>query len=65
MTLLQRIERYLRRTNTAPTRFGLDAVNDPYFVLEMRKGRKVGEKVTARVNAWLDDQGRGKRAGRG
>jgi hypothetical protein len=59
MTLLQRIERYLKRTNTAPTRFGVDAANDPYLVFEMRKGRRVGQQLSARVHAWLDRQGRG------
>jgi hypothetical protein len=57
MTLLRRIERYMRRTQTTATRLGRDAANDPYLVFEMRKGRKVGEKLTARVHAWLDRQG--------
>jgi hypothetical protein len=63
MTLLRRIERYMKRTQTTATRFGRDAANDPYLVFEMRKGRKVGEKLTARVSAWLDRQG-GRRSAR-
>lgn len=57
MDLSRRIELYLRRTNTAPTRFGRDAVNDPRFVFELRQGREVGERMAARINAWLDREG--------
>jgi len=54
MQLRRRIELYLRRTRTAPTRFGRDALNDPRFVLDLRMGREVGEKTASRVHAWLD-----------
>lgn len=54
MLLGRRIELYLRRTRTPPTRFGREAVNDPRFVFDLRMGRAVGEKVAARVHAWLD-----------
>ena len=37
MHLLSLIERHLRNSGTAPTRFGRDAVRDPRFVLEDRK----------------------------
>ncbi|HMG45943.1 MAG TPA: hypothetical protein VK614_00585 [Allosphingosinicella sp.] len=65
MTLLRRIEHYMKRTHTTATRFGRDAANDPYLVFEMRKGRKVGEKLTARVHAWLDRRGGRKTARKG
>jgi hypothetical protein len=54
MLLRRRIERYLRRTCTPPTRFGLDAVNDPRFVFDLRNGRKVRKTTAFRVHAWLD-----------
>jgi hypothetical protein len=54
MSLLVRIHRHLRRTGTAPTRFGRDVVNDPRFVLDLRNGREPGSAMTARVLAWLD-----------
>lgn len=54
MLLGRRIELYLRRTRTAPTSLGRDALNDPRFVFDLRKGRKIGEATAARVNAWLD-----------
>jgi hypothetical protein len=54
MLLRRRVELYLRRTRTAPTRLGRDAVNDPRFVYDLRMGRQVGEKTASRVHAWLD-----------
>ena len=54
MHIRRRIELYLRRTRTAPTRFGRDAVGDPRFVLDLRNGRELREKTHARVMAWLD-----------
>jgi hypothetical protein len=54
MDLHRRIELYLRRTSTAPTRFGRETVNDPCFVFELRQGRAVGERVATRIHAWLD-----------
>jgi hypothetical protein len=55
----RRIELYLRRTRTAATRFGRDAVGDPRFVLDLRKGRELREKTHARVMAWLDAREQG------
>ena len=54
MLLSRRIELYLRRTRTTPTRLGREALNDPRFVHDLRKGRIVGEKTASRVHAWLD-----------
>lgn len=54
MDLHRRIELYLRRTATAPARFGREAVKDPRFVFDLRKGREVGPEVTSRIHAWLD-----------
>jgi hypothetical protein len=54
MHLRRRIELYLRRTRTAPTRFGRDAVNDPRFVLDLRNGREVRQETAFRIHAWLD-----------
>lgn len=54
MTLRRRIELYLKRTGTTPSRFGHDVLNDRAFVFQLRNGRQVGARVTARVQAWLD-----------
>jgi hypothetical protein len=56
MHLLRRIERYLRRSGTAPTRFGCDAVRDPSFVFDLRLGRQPRAAVERRVQAYLDER---------
>ena len=59
MELLQRIEKYLKRSGTPPTRFGREAVHDPRFVLDLRNGREPGRAIARRVNAFIDRQGAG------
>jgi hypothetical protein len=54
--LLKRVERYLRRSGTAPTTFGRLALRDPRFVFDLRHGRNIGVRMERRVNAWLDEQ---------
>ena len=54
MELLRRIERHIRRKGTTATRFGRDAVGDPRFVSDLRKGREPRPETVARVTAWLD-----------
>jgi hypothetical protein len=53
MNMLIDVDRFLRRTNTAPTRFGREAVNDPRFVFDIRRGRECGGKVRARVYNYM------------
>jgi hypothetical protein len=50
----RRIELYLRRTRTPPTRFGRDSIGDPRLVADLRNGRELRQKTEARVHAWLD-----------
>ncbi|MFC7498319.1 hypothetical protein ACFQRC_03690 [Enterovirga sp. GCM10030262] len=52
--LLPRVERYLRRSGTPPTRFGREAVHDPRFVFDLRNGREPRPATAARVSAYLD-----------
>jgi hypothetical protein len=54
MHLLHRIERYLRRSGTPPTRFGREAVRDPRLVHDLRRGREPGTAMVARVSAYLE-----------
>ena len=54
--LLTKIETYLRRTGIPPTRFGRDAVRDPRFVHDLRRGRSVGDRVARRVIAYLAER---------
>lgn len=53
MHLLSAIEKYLRRTNMPPTRFGREAVGDPRFVGDLRRGREPRAATVARVAAYL------------
>ena len=57
MGLLPRIDRYLRHTKIAPTRFGRAAVNDPRLVGDLRNGRELGARVAARVVRYLEADG--------
>jgi len=54
MLLLARIERFLRRTRIPATRFGREAMGDPRFVFDLRRGREPGPRTAARALAWLD-----------
>ncbi|MCC2980147.1 MULTISPECIES: hypothetical protein [unclassified Sphingomonas] len=53
MSLLIRIDRYLRQTGIPPSTFGRRAVNDPRLVRDLRAGRTPGARVCARVEAML------------
>lgn len=53
-SLLRRIEHYLKRSGTRPTRFGLDVVGDPQLVFQMRKGRVVRPLLEAKILDHLD-----------
>lgn len=54
MELHRRVERYLRRSGMAPTRFGREALRDPRLVFDLRNGREPRPKTAARLAAWLD-----------
>ena len=55
-TLLRRIENYLKKTRTAPTRFGREAVRDPQLVFDLRNGRRTRRLTEARIHSYLDRQ---------
>ncbi len=54
MHLLRRIEKYLKRSGTPATRFGREAVHDPRFVLDLRKGREPRQGTARRVQDFID-----------
>jgi hypothetical protein len=54
--LLKRIDAFLRRTRTSPTRFGRDALGDPNFVLNLRDGRVPRASTAMRVHQYLDER---------
>ena len=69
MSMLRKIELYLKKTAMPPTRFGRLAVNDPRLVGDLKNGREPGSRVVARIEAFLargaesqaEKQGAGKR----
>ncbi|SFP33571.1 hypothetical protein [Sphingomonas rubra] len=56
MSLLIRIDHYLRATATPATKFGRMAVNDPRLVADLRRGRRIGQRVRDRVEALLGSE---------
>jgi hypothetical protein len=54
LTLLIRINRYLRRSRTTATAFGLDSAGDPGLVAALRGGRRVRPALKRRIEAYLD-----------
>lgn len=54
MHLLREVEKFLRQSDVAPTRFGRDAVGDPRFVFDLRNGRDPRPATIARVRAYLE-----------
>ena len=54
MHLLREVEKFLNRSQTAPTRFGRDVVGDPRFVFDLRRGREPRPTTVERVRAFLE-----------
>jgi len=52
--LLREVEKFLRQSGIAPTRFGRDVVGDPRFVFDLRNGRDPRPRTVARVVAYLE-----------
>lgn len=61
MDLLAVVETYLGKTEVAPSRFGREAVGDPNFVSDLRRGRQAGFAVAARVFGFLARTEKGRR----
>lgn len=53
MSLLVKIDGFLRRTHMPPTKFGRLAVRDPRLVGDLRRGREPGASMIARVEAFI------------
>lgn len=54
MSVLPKIDRYLRATAMPPTKFGRLAVRDPRLVRDLRAGREPGPRVVARIEAFIE-----------
>lgn len=53
---LARIEAHLAETKQPPSRFGLEAVRDPNFVFDLRRGRSTSLVVVERVLRYMDER---------
>lgn len=54
MSTLRNIERFLRRSGMAPTRFGREAVRDPRLVFDMRRGREPTPAMQRRLEHFMN-----------
>jgi 2,4-dienoyl-CoA reductase-like NADH-dependent reductase (Old Yellow Enzyme family) len=52
--LLREIEKFLRQSDVAPTRFGREVLGDPRFVFDLRNGRDPRPCTVSRVRAYLE-----------
>ena len=52
--LLREVEKYRNRSNVAPAKFGRDAMGDPRFVFDLRRGREPREATIRRVRTYLE-----------
>ena len=55
MTLLRKIELFMRTTGTSPTRFGRESVRDPRLVFDMRTGRRPRSGLVKRINRYIGE----------
>lgn len=53
--LLRTIEIFLRSSGVPATRFGRDAINDPRFVFDLRRGREPRPETVARIVDFLEE----------
>lgn len=60
--LIRKIERFLRETGMPPSVFGREAMRDPRFVADLRRGREPGGKTEARVEHFMSTQREGHNA---
>lgn len=49
------VEKFLKRTGVEPTIFGREALGDPSFVFDLRKGRSPSARTMDKVRDWIRD----------
>jgi hypothetical protein len=57
VSVLIKIDRYLRRTGMPVTKFGRLAVNDPRLIHDLKHGRQPGAAIIARIEAFIEGVG--------
>ncbi|MES2987637.1 MAG: hypothetical protein V4808_07010 [Pseudomonadota bacterium] len=53
MSVHWKIEKFLRRTDMPPSKFGRLAARDPRLVHDLRRGREMGTSLAARIEAFI------------
>lgn len=54
MSVLIKIDRYIRSTGMPVTKFGRLAVNDPRLVHDLKHGRQPGRRIVERIEAFIE-----------
>lgn len=54
MHLLRDVEKFLRSRNMPATRFGREALRDPRFVSDLRRGREPRAVTVRRIRDYLE-----------
>ena len=54
MHLLREVEKFLSASQISAARFGRDAMRDPRFVFDLRKGREPRLRTVYKVRAYLE-----------
>ena len=57
MTILVKIDRYLRQTGMPMTKFGRLSVGDPRLVPDLRRGRQARAPMVARIESFIEGTG--------
>jgi hypothetical protein len=52
--LLREVELFLRAANITAARFGRDAMGDPRFVFDLRRGREPRPRTVERIRSFLE-----------
>lgn len=55
MSTLRSIELFLCRTGMPATRFGREAVRDPRFVHDLRRGREPSDRTRHRIEHFMNN----------
>jgi hypothetical protein len=54
--ILRDVEKFLKNNSMPAAKFGREAVKDPRFVFDLRKGREPGARTVERIRAFLEEQ---------
>jgi 2,4-dienoyl-CoA reductase-like NADH-dependent reductase (Old Yellow Enzyme family) len=52
--LLREVEKFLKNSNVPAARFGREAMGDPRFVFDLRRGREPRPRTIERVRLYLE-----------